>query len=174
MSMPELIPVLSKNEIKKTVQNLGTAISSDYKNGQIVMIGVLKGAFIFMADLVRQLSIPVQTDFICASSYGDKACSSGKVNFSKKIDIDVVDKDVIIVEDIVDTGLTLIYLIDYVKSLGAKSVKICALIDKQERREIDIEIDYAGHSIEEGFLVGYGLDYAEDYRNLPEIFNLKL
>ncbi|MDM8516827.1 hypoxanthine phosphoribosyltransferase [Desulfobacterales bacterium HSG16] len=172
--MPELIPVLSKNEIKKTVQNLGTTISSDYRNGQVVMIGVLKGAFIFMADLVRQLSIPVQTDFICASSYGNKTCSSGKVSFSKKIDIDIVDKDVILVEDIVDTGLTLVCLIEYVKSLGAKSVKICALIDKQERREIDIEIDYAGHSIEKGFLVGYGLDYAEDYRNLPEIFNLKL
>jgi hypoxanthine phosphoribosyltransferase len=138
------------------------------------MIGVLKGAFVFLSDLMRYLTIPVEVDFIRLSSYGKSDTSSGKIQIVSDIALDLKDKDILIVEDIVDTGLTLTKLGQHLQSFKPRSIKICALIDKLERRETDCKVDYACHTVEGGFLVGYGLDYAEKYRNLPAIYHLKL
>ncbi|MBF0120407.1 MAG: hypoxanthine phosphoribosyltransferase [Desulfobacterales bacterium] len=171
--MPNLILCLSESDIKNKIELLAKKISSDYQNSEVILIGVLKGAVIFFSDLVRKLSIPVKFDFVCASSYGSNTFSSGKINIIKPITSNIYNKEVIIVEDIVDTGLTLGYLIDYIKSFEPKSIKICAFIDKKERREQNIIIDYIGVTIDSGFLVGYGLDCDEEYRALKEIFYLK-
>jgi hypoxanthine phosphoribosyltransferase len=172
--MPELIPILKKDDIDKIVSAVARKISSDYKDRELVLIGVLKGAFIFLADLVRHLTIPVKIDFVRTSSYGADTSSSGNIHLTKEIEIDVKGKDVLVIEDIVDTGLTLTYLIDYLKSFGPNTVKVCTLLDKQERRKTKIKADYVCHVVEKGFLVGYGLDYAEEYRNLPEIYDMIL
>lgn len=171
--MAELIPVLTEDEIKKLVADVAQKISDDYKDSELVLIGVLKGAFVFMADLMRKITIPVKIDFIGISSYGSNTVSSGKINLTRDIEIDIKNKDVLIVEDLVDTGLTLKYLINYLKSFDPKSVKICTLLDKYERRETEIDVAYPCHRIEKGFVVGYGIDFAEDYRNLPAIYHLK-
>ncbi len=172
--MPELIPVLKKDDIKRMVVQVADRISSDYQDRELILIGVLKGAYIFLSDLVRQISIPVQVDFIGVSSYGSGTSPSGGIRLTKDIEIDVTNKNVLVIEDIVDTGLTLTYIVDYLKSFSPKTVKVCTLIDKRERRRSKIKIDYACHRVGEGFLVGYGLDYSEDYRDLPEIYRLKL
>ena len=172
--MPEFIPVLKKDDIGKMVVAVARKISSDYKDRELILIGVLKGSFVFLSDLIRNLSIPVKVDFVGVSSYSDKTSSSGKIQLTKSIEIDIKNKNVLVVEDIVDSGLTLAWLIDYLMSFEPKAVNICALIDKRERRETQIQIDYTCHTVQEGFLVGYGLDYVEDYRNLPEIYHLKL
>jgi hypoxanthine phosphoribosyltransferase len=172
--MSEFIPVLTKEEIATRVEEVARAISTDYRDRDLILIGILKGAFIFLSDLIRHLSIPVKVDFMCVSSYGSGTSSSGRVKLIKDVDLDVKNKDVIIVEDIVDTGVTLAFLVKHLKSSGAASVTICALIDKKERRKTPVAVDYVCHSVEKGFLVGYGLDYAEFYRNLPEVYHLKL
>ncbi|WP_435550292.1 hypoxanthine phosphoribosyltransferase [Desulfobacterium sp. N47] len=173
--MHEFILFLKKDVINMKVAEVARRISSDYRDSELVLVGVLKGAFVFMSDLMRCLTIPVEVDFVCTSSYGSDTRSSGKINMSKELSIDIKDKDVLIVEDIVDTGITLDFLVKYLKFFGPKSIKICAMLDKRERREIDIKTDYSCcHVVESGFLVGYGLDYAEKYRNLPEIYQLKL
>jgi len=172
--MPELIPVLKKNDIKNMVAQVARRISSDYQDHELILIGVLKGAFVFLSDLMLNLSIPVQVDFVRVASYGSDTSSSGRINLTKAIEIDVKNKDVLVVEDIVDTGLTLSYIIDYLKSFNPKTVKVCALLDKRQRRQANVKIDYACHIVTEGFLVGYGLDYDEDYRDLPEIYHLQL
>lgn len=172
--MPELIPVLEKSEINNMVAQVARRISSDYQDHELILIGVLKGAFVFLSDLMLNLSIPVQVDFIRVASYGSDTSSSGRINLTKAVEIDVKNKDVLIVEDIVDTGLTLSYIIDYLKSFKPKTVKVCTLLDKRQRRQANVKIDYACHIVTEGFLVGYGLDYDEDYRDLPEIYHLQL
>jgi hypoxanthine phosphoribosyltransferase len=172
--MPELIPVLKKSEINNMVAQVARRISSDYQDHELILIGVLKGAFVFLSDLMLNLSIPVQVDFIRVASYGSDTSSSGRINLTKAVEIDVKNKDVLVVEDIVDTGLTLSYIIDYLKSFKPKTVKVCTLLDKRQRRQANVIIDYACHIVAEGFLVGYGLDYDEDYRNLPEIYHLQL
>jgi hypoxanthine phosphoribosyltransferase len=172
--MPEFIPVLKKDDIDKMVVAVARKISSDYKDRELILIGVLKGSFVFLSDLIRNLSIPVKVDFVGVSSYSDKTSSSGKIQLTKSIEIDIKNKNVLVVEDIVDSGLTLAWLIDYLMSFKPETVNTCALLDKRERRETKIHIDYTCHVVQEGFLVGYGLDYAEDYRNLPEIYHLKL
>ena len=172
--MPELIPVLKKDDIEHMVVQVASRISSDYQERELVLIGVLKGAYVFLSDLARQMSIPAQVDFIGISSYGADTSSSGKIRLTKDIDINIKNKDVLIIEDIVDTGLTLSYIVEYLKSFSPKTIKVCALIDKRERRKSKVKIDYACHLTDEGFFVGYGLDYSEDYRNLPDIYHLKL
>ena len=173
--MPEFIPILKNTDIKQRINDISNQISKDYQDHRLVLIGVLKGAFIFLADLVRQLTVEkVQIDFIGASSYGTKTSSSGAIRLTKDIEINIKGMDVLIVEDIVDSGITLSFLIDHLKKLEPKSVKICALIDKRERREKDISVDYVCHVMEKGFVVGYGLDYAEDYRNLPGLYDLRI
>jgi len=171
--MTDLIPVLNKDDIEKMVAAVAKKISADYKDRELILIGVLKGAFVFLSDLMRQITIPVKIDFVGISSYGSNTVSSGKIKLTRDIEINIKNKDVLIVEDIVDTGLTLKYLVDHLKSFAPNSVKICALLDKLERRETEINIDYLCHRIEKGFIVGYGIDYAENYRNLPAIYQLK-
>ena len=171
--MTEFEPFLNRDEIHGLVVDIAGRISSDYENIDLVLIGVLKGAFIFLSDLVRQLTIPVEIDFVGVSSYGTDVQSSENIQLTKPLQIDIRKKYIIIIEDIVDTGLTLAYLIDYIKSFEPSHLKVCALLDKRERRQVAIEIDYVGKIVEKGFLVGYGLDYDERYRNLPELYCLK-
>ena len=172
--MSELIEVLSSTDIEEKVASLAINISNDYKNGDIVLVGALKGAFVFLADLARRLTIPAQIGFVGVSSYGAGTASSGTVTVTKELDIDIEGKDVIIVEDIVDTGLTLQFIVRYLQTFNPGTIKICSLIDKRERRKVDVVVDYACHEVSEGFLVGYGLDHAENYRNLPAIYHLKI
>jgi hypoxanthine phosphoribosyltransferase len=169
----ELVPVLSRAEIAQKVRGLARQISKDYAGKDLCIIGVLNGVFIFLADLVRELTIPVQIDFVRLASYGSGTVSSGSVQTTKEIELDVKDRDVLIVEDIVDSGLTVDFLLKHLEQCHPKSVKVCALIDKAERREVQVPIDYTGHVVESGFLVGYGLDFDEKYRELPEIYHLK-
>ena len=170
--MPDLTPVLKKESIDAQISAVAHKISRDYNPSELILIGVLKGAFIFLADLIRQLTIPAKVDFVRIASYGASTSSSGKIRLTKEIEIDVAGKEVLIVEDIVDTGLSLVYLIDYLTALGAKSVKVCTMIDKRERRQATVDVAYACHVVDEGFLVGYGLDFNEEYRGLPEIYHL--
>lgn len=171
--MTTLIPMISQEEIKKQVQATGERISRDFQNKNLVLVGILKGSFMFLADLTRAITIDHEIDFIGASSYFGTE-TSGTIRFTKKPDLDLTGKDLLLVEDIVDTGKTLVSIIEYLTSLEPASIKICSLIDKQERRELDIHVDYSCFSLEKGFIVGYGLDYNEKYRNLPAIFDLKL
>ncbi len=172
--MPQLIPVLNKDEIADLVAGTADRISQDYQDHDLILIGVLKGAFIFLSDLVRRLTIPLRVDFICAASYGSGTTSSGNIRLTKDLDIDIKSKDVLIVEDIVDTGLTLAYCVDYLRSLQPKTLKICAMVEKTGRREESIVVDYACYQAKTGFLVGYGLDYDQKYRELPGIYTLEL
>jgi hypoxanthine phosphoribosyltransferase len=171
--MPELVPVLSKEEIQGAIAAVAKRISVDFRNRDVVMVGVLKGAFLFLADLVREMSIPVTVDFVRVSSYGAGTETSGSITLSKEVEVDINGRHVIIVEDIVDSGLTLAHLIRHFEDRGAASVKVCSVVDKRERRQVDVTVDYACHTVERGFLVGYGLDYDEAYRDLPEIYHLK-
>jgi hypoxanthine phosphoribosyltransferase len=172
--MRELIPVLTADEIHRLVTSMAQRISEDYEGRELVLIAVLKGAFIFLADLVRQLTIPVKVDFLQVSSYGADTRSSGTVRLVKDIAVDIRGKDVLLVEDIVDTGITINWLLDHLRSFQPRSLGVCALIDKRERRESQVPIAYAGYVAPKGFLVGYGLDYAEEYRHLPGIYHLSL
>ncbi len=166
--------LFTEEEIRQKVQDLGKQISRDYnENDEIIVVGVLKGASVFMADLMRQINIPVYIDFMAVSSYGYSTESSGVVRILKDLDLEVEGKHVLIVEDIIDTGLTLKYLIDNLKSRNVKSLKICTLLDKPKRRKCDLDIDYIGFEVPDKFIVGYGIDYAEIYRNLPYIAVIK-
>lgn len=165
--------VLDADRIQARVRELAARMSADYAGKSPLLVGVLNGVFVFMSDLVRALSVPVQVDFVRLKSYGSSDTSSGRITMTKELELPVKDRDVVIVEDIADTGLTLRYLVGHVRSLGPASVKVCALIDKKERREVEIEVDYVGFEVDQGFLVGYGLDFNEDFRCRPEIYHLK-
>jgi len=172
--MPEdKVLLYSKQLIEQKTREIAEKISRDYQGKKVILIGVLKGSFIFLADLVRFLTIPVTIDFVMISSYGSKASSSGELKITKDIEIPLWGKAVIIVEDIVDTGLTLFKFTEILKARKPESVKICALIDKIHRREKEVEIDYPGFQVKEGFLVGYGLDFDEKYRQLPGIYAIR-
>lgn len=172
--MPELTEILSSRDIELKISEIASKISEDYKQGNLILVGALKGAFMFIADLARSIKIPSQIGFVGVSSYGSGTESTGKITVTKQLDIDIEGKDVLIVEDIVDTGWTLQFISNYLKSFKPRTLKICSLIDKRERREVDVVVDYACHKVSEGFLVGYGLDHNENYRNLPAIYHLKL
>lgn len=161
--------LISKEDIQKMVQRLGQQISSDYQGKDLVLIGVLKGSFVFLADLMREITIPLDMDLISVSSYGKSTQSSGVVRLIKDIDIDIAGKDVLIVEDLVDTGLTLMHLKELFYTRNPKSIKICTAFDKPETRTVEVHVDYSGIVIPNKFVVGYGLDYAGKYRNLPEL-----
>ncbi len=167
----ELVEVLSPGAIQDRIKELGQEITRDYQGKPLVVIGILNGAFIFMADLVRAIDLQVQTDFVRLASYRGTD-STGQVTITKDVELILKDKDVLVVEDIVDTGYTLQYLKEVLKLHNAASVRICCLIDKKERRQVPIDVDYVGFDIARGFLVGYGLDYEEDYRNLPGVYHL--
>ena len=169
--MTEKLKLLfSKKEIAETVARLAQEISTDYTDKRVVLIGVLKGAFIFLADLVRQLTIPAEIEFVRIASYGAHKESSGEITIKKDVETSLEGKDVLVIEDIVDTGLSLVFLLDHLRAHNPSSLKVCALVDKKSRREIEVQVDYAGFSMDEGFIVGYGIDFNEGYRALPEIF----
>ncbi len=165
--------LLSEEQLQQRVRELGEEISKEYAGKEILMIGVLRGAVMFMADLARAIAVPVMIDFMAVSSYGTSTSSSGIVRILKDLDEEVAGKHVLIVEDIIDSGLTLSYLVDNIKSRQPASVRICTLLNKPERRKVDLEVNYNGFVVPDEFVVGYGLDYAEKYRNLPFIGILK-
>lgn len=166
--------VLDRQEIADRVNVLGRRITADYKDKDLVLIGVLNGAFIFLADLARVIDLKAEVDFIRVASYGDAAETSGSISLSKEPELDLKGKDILLVEDIVDSGTTMAWLHDYFMTKHqAASVKACALIDKHERRTVEVRVDYVGFTLDRGFLVGYGLDYAQQYRTLPDVCALE-
>lgn len=171
--MEKLKLILDYEQIQQKIKELAEKIEKDFNDESIVFIGILKGAFVFLADLVKNIKNPnIEIDFVRLRSYGMSDTSSGKVEIIKDIELPLKDKNVIIVEDIVDTGITLNFLLNHLKKFSPKIIKICTLIDKKERREKKVPIDYIGFEIKKGFLVGYGLDYAERYRHLPGIYEV--
>lgn len=165
--------LFSEEALNAKVKEIAAQISKDYLGKELLLVGVLKGANVFMCDLMREITFPIMIDFIAASSYGHSTESSGVVKILKDLDYSIEGKDVIIVEDIIDTGLTLNYLIENFKSRNPRSLEICTLLDKPERRIANINVRYVGYRIPDEFIVGYGIDYAEKYRNLPFIASLK-
>jgi len=170
--MTKLIPMISEKEIQKKIKKIAALISHDYNGKKLVLIGILKGSFMFLADLTRKITIEHEIDLVGASSYSGTE-TTGVIQFTKMPDLQLEGKDILIVEDIVDTGRTLSALVNYFTTLKPSSIKICTLINKNERRELTIYVDYSCFDIEKGFIVGYGLDYNEKYRNLPAIFDLQ-
>lgn len=164
--------LFDRNTILGRVRELSGKISSDYEGKEPILVGVLKGVVFFFSDLVMGMTIPCKIDFVRASSYGSGTSSSGTIHLAKDLEIPVRGKEVILVEDIVDTGLTLSYIVEVIRRREPASLKICALIDKRERREREVAIDYCGFQVKEGFIVGYGLDHNEEYRYLPDIYVL--
>ena len=161
--------MLSEEELANRIKELGEQISKDYEGEEVFLVCILKGAAFFACELAKRISVPVTIDFMATSSYGAGTVSSGEVQIKKDLDLGVEGKNVIIVEDIIDSGNTLNYLSNIFKDRKAKSVKMCAMLDKPERREVDVPMDYIGFTIPDAFVVGYGLDYDQKYRNLPYI-----
>jgi len=165
--------LFTEEELKKRIEEMAARISEDYEGQELLVIGVLKGANMFLSDLIRKIDLPMEVDFIAASSYGNATKSSGVVRILKDLDYPIQDRHVLLIEDLIDTGLTLHYLAENLKSRTPASFRICTLLDKPERRKIDIEVSYIGFNIPDEFIVGYGIDYSQKYRNLPYIATLK-
>jgi hypoxanthine phosphoribosyltransferase len=163
----------SEEDISKRVSELGEELSRDYAGKNPVFIGILKGGFVFLSDLARAVTVPVEIQFLRASSYGDGAVTSGSVDIAKDLSVSVEGRHVLIVEDILDTGMTLLRILELLRRQNPASLKICAFLDKRARRVTPISFDYVGYECEDAFFVGYGLDFAERYRNLPYIGVLK-
>lgn len=160
-------PIVTQEEMRARIKELGRQIATDYAGKDFVLIGVLKGAFAFYADLARAIRIPMRVDFMIVTSYGGKAKTSGKVKIITEIGEDIKGKDVLLVEDIVDSGLTVQYLIKKLSKHRPRTIKVCTLLSKPERRTVDVPLDYVGFKIPNKYVVGYGLDYQQKYRNLP-------
>ena len=172
--MSEKIKVmLSEEELAGRIKELGAEISKDYEGEEIFLVGILKGAAFFATELAKRITVPAIIDFMSTSSYGAGTTSSGEVRITKELDLDMTGKNVLIAEDIIDSGNTLSYLLQYFKDKGAKSVRLATMLDKPDRREVDVKVDYNGFTIPDEFVVGFGLDYADLYRNLPYIGVLK-
>jgi hypoxanthine phosphoribosyltransferase len=167
--MPSLRVLLTADQIHSRIQELGARIDGDYPNGPVYLVGILKGACIFLSDLARAMKTPARLEFIGISSYGRGKTSSGEVKLTKDLDVSVEGRDVIVVEDIVDSGVTLSYLLQVFRQRHPRSLRIATLLDKPERRQRPVTVDYVGFQIPDEFVVGYGLDYAEDYRNLKDV-----
>ncbi|GAV23953.1 hypoxanthine phosphoribosyltransferase [Carboxydothermus pertinax] len=165
--------LISEEEIRAKVKELGQQISRDYAGQELLLVGILRGAMLFMSDLMREIDIPVNIDFMVVSSYGAGTTTSGEVRVLKDLDRGIEGRNVLLIEDIVDTGLTLNYLTKYLANRHPKSLKVCTLLNKPSRRRIEVPVDYNGFIIPDKFVVGYGLDYNEFYRNLPYIGVLK-
>ena len=161
--------LFDEGALKERVRELGQEITKDFAGKNPILIAVLKGSFMFMADLVRAIDMPCQLEFLGVSSYGDQTTSTGAVKITRDLEVDIEGRDVIIVEDILDSGLTLSYLKGYLQGRKPASIAICTLLDKPERRKAEVFPDYTGFQIPDAFVVGYGLDFAEKYRNLPYI-----
>jgi len=164
--------VITREEIVRRVKELGAEISRDYENNRLLVVGILNGAFMFTADLVREIKCDIEIDFIRVASYGMDT-TAGTLRFTKDIELENQGKDILIVEDIVDSGRTMMYLANSFAERGAHSIRFCVLIDKKERREVDLCPDYIGFEVPGGFLVGYGLDCREQFRHLPDIYHLQ-
>jgi hypoxanthine phosphoribosyltransferase len=162
--------LISRDDIAKAIDRLACEIERDYQGKQPLLIGVLKGSFVFMADLIRQLDLPPELDFVRLSSYGSARESSGKVRVVQGVKTSIKGRDVLVVEDIVDTGTTISFLLDYLKKKKPASLKLCALTDKPSRHRVPVSINYLGFTVPNKFIVGYGLDYNERFRNLPDIY----
>lgn len=160
---------ISEEDLKAKVQEIAGEITKSYNGEEIKTICILKGAVMFMVDLVKSVDLPIKFDFMDVSSYGDSTQSSGQIKILKDLDDPIEGENILIVEDIIDSGRTLYYLIEYLKSKKPKSIKLCALFNKPDRREFDVNVDWTGFEIPDEFIVGYGLDYAQRYRNLPYI-----
>lgn len=160
-------PIVTQEEMRTRIKELGRQITADYADKDLVLVGILKGAYAFYADLARALRIPMRVDFLVVTSYGSKAKASGKVKMVTDLTEDIAGRDVLLVEDIVDSGLTVQYLLKTLGRRKPKSIKVCALLSKPERRKVDVTIDYVGFNIPNKYVVGYGLDYQQKYRNLP-------
>ena len=171
--MAERELIISAGEIARRIESLGREISSDFTGKKLLVVGILNGAFIFTADLVRAITIPLEIEFIRVASYCSETESTGVIRLVKDLEISAQGKDILLVEDIVDTGNTITWLSEHLQGRGASSIKLCSLINKEERREQKVRIDYSGFQVQEGFLVGYGLDHAEQHRHLPDIYHLK-
>ncbi len=165
--------LFTQEEIADIVRNMGRQISEDYKGKNLLLVGVLKGSLVFMADLMREITVPCALDFLSVSSYGSGTVTSGEVRILKDLDSSLEGKDLLIVEDILDSGVTLSFLLKTLSARRPASIRLCTLLDKPERRRVDIHADYIGASVPDKFIVGYGLDYAEKYRNVPYIGVLK-
>jgi hypoxanthine phosphoribosyltransferase len=161
--------LIDRDALQRRIRELGEEISTDYTGRDLLLVGVLKGAVFFMADLMRNLTIPCEIDFMAISSYGDSTDSSGVVRILKDLDINIEGRDVLVVEDIIDSGLTLSYLMRNLEARQPASLEICALLTKPDRREIEVPVRYVGFEIPNRFVIGYGLDFAERYRNLPYV-----
>ena len=161
--------MITEAQLQQRIKELGKQISEDYKGEEILVVGILKGAVLFLSDLIREITVDTKIDFMAVTSYGTSTKTSGVVRILKDLDTGIEDQNVIIVEDIIDSGITLHYLRDYLQGRMPKSLKICTLLDKPERREADIKADYTGFEVENKFIVGYGLDFNQKYRNLPYI-----
>jgi hypoxanthine phosphoribosyltransferase len=161
--------LLTADAIRHRTRELGEAITRDYRDADLVIVGVLKGCFVFLADLTRHIGVPHEVDFIWVSSYGEGASSSGVVRLLKDLDTDISGRDVLLVEDIVDTGNSLVYIKENLETRAPRSLRICSLLDKRERRERVVPVAYVGFEIPNRFVVGYGLDYAERFRGLPYV-----
>ena len=161
--------LIDEDRLQTRIRELGAELSSDYAGRELLLVGVLKGAVFFMADLMRSLSVPCEIDFMAISSYGAATDSSGVVRILKDLDAPIEDRHVLIVEDIIDSGLTLQYLVRNLRARNPASLEVCALLTKPERREIDVPVRYVGFEIPNKFVIGYGLDFAERYRNLPYV-----
>ncbi len=165
--------LVSEEQLKEKIFDLGQQITTDYKDKKLLLVSILKGSVVFMADLMRAIKIPARIDFMAVSSYGSGVKTSGVVKIIKDLDIDLKGYDILIVEDILDSGMTLSYLIELLKSRNPSSVEICTLLDKPERHKVEIPVKYKGFVVPDEFVVGYGLDYDEKYRNLPYVGILK-
>ena len=161
--------LIEEEDLQRRIAELGTEISADYEGRDLLLVGVLKGAVFFMADLMRSLSVPCEIDFMAISSYGASTDSSGVVRILKDLDINIEGRHVLVVEDIIDSGLTLSYLVRNLEAREPASLEICALLTKPDRREIDVPVRYTGFEIPNRFVIGYGLDFGERYRNLPYV-----
>jgi len=169
MEKHELRPLLGQDQIRRRVKELAEQISRDYQGKEILFICILKGAFVFLSDLMRHIDVPVQVDFVGLASYGSEMVSSGQIRVTRESSIPIEGKDVIIVEDIIDSGRTLKFLVDELRSRKPRSLRICCLLDKKSRRQVEFHADYVGFDIEDLFVVGYGLDVNEQFRNLPSV-----
>ena len=165
--------LFTEDQIRNRAKELGEEITKDYQGQELILIGTLKGAILWMSDIMKAIDLDTQIDFIVASSYGDKTVTSGVVKITKDVEVDIAGKNVLIVEDIVDSGLTLSRLVEYFRDKQAKDVKICTMLDKPSRRIVDVKPEYTGFQVNDLFVIGYGLDFDQKYRNLPYISYLE-
>jgi len=165
--------LISEEQLKAKVSELGKQISKDYQGKDLLLVSILKGACVFLSDLMRAVDIPIAIDFMCVSSYGKGTTTQGRAKIIKDLDVDIAGKDVLIVEDILDSGVTLSHVMEILRSRGPASLKLCSLLEKPERHRVEVPLDYVGFVVPDEFVVGYGLDYAERYRNLPYVGVLK-